>query len=76
VGARELGMAAVGGEVCPLSTLEPCWLGSFDPALARRVYAQAMRRSDDEQIALRALVDGVASTGQEGFDLGSGRVLV
>jgi hypothetical protein len=34
-------------------------IGHTVPALALRVYAQAMRRGQDEQEALRALVDGV-----------------
>jgi integrase len=33
-------------------------MGHTDPALALKVYAQAMRRGEDEQAALRALVDG------------------
>ena len=34
-------------------------MGHTDPALALRVYAQAMRRGQDELEALRALVGGV-----------------
>jgi hypothetical protein len=42
-----------------------------------RFYAQSMRRGDDEQATLRAVVDGVESAGQEpSLDLSSGRVLV
>lgn len=33
-------------------------MGHTDPALALRVYRQAMRRGDDEKAELRALVDG------------------
>ena len=33
-------------------------MGHTDPGLALRVYAQAMRRSDDETAALRDLVEG------------------
>ena len=33
-------------------------MGHTDPALALRVYRQAMRRGDDEKAALRALVEG------------------
>ena len=33
-------------------------MGHTDPGLALRVYRQAMRRSEDEKAALRALVDG------------------
>lgn len=33
-------------------------MGHTDPGLALRVYAQAMRRSDDETAALRELVEG------------------
>ena len=33
-------------------------MGHTDPALALRVYRQAMRRSEDEKAALRALVEG------------------
>jgi hypothetical protein len=36
-------------------------MGHTDPALALAVYAQAMRRGDDEQEALGALVDGSAA---------------
>jgi hypothetical protein len=32
--------------------------GHTDPALALRVYRQAMRRGDDEKQALRTLVEG------------------
>ena len=42
-------------------------MGHTDPALALRVYRQAMRRSEDEKAALRALVEGgevVANSGQ------------
>jgi hypothetical protein len=40
-------------------------MGHTDPALALRVYAQAMRRGESEQGQLRALVEGalVASDG-------------
>jgi integrase len=33
-------------------------MGHTDPALALRVYRQAMRRGEDEKAALRALVEG------------------
>jgi hypothetical protein len=33
-------------------------MGHTDPALALRVYRQAMRRGDDERAALRGLVTG------------------
>lgn len=33
-------------------------MGHTDPKLALRVYAQAMRRGDDEKASLKALVDG------------------
>ena len=33
-------------------------MGHIDPALALRVYRQAMRRGDDEKQALRTLFDG------------------
>ncbi|MGA2322150.1 MAG: hypothetical protein ABSG95_15690 [Solirubrobacteraceae bacterium] len=33
-------------------------MGHTDPALALRVYAQSMRRGEDEQAQLRALVEG------------------
>jgi len=33
-------------------------MGHTDPALALRVYRQAMRREDDEKALLRALVEG------------------
>jgi hypothetical protein len=33
-------------------------MGHTDPALALRVYRQAMRRGEDEKAALRALVGG------------------
>jgi hypothetical protein len=33
-------------------------MGHTDPALALRVYRQAMRRGEDEKRALRSLVDG------------------
>ncbi len=33
-------------------------MGHTDPKLALRIYAQAMRRGDDEKASLRALVDG------------------
>jgi integrase len=36
-------------------------MGHTDPALALRVYRQAMRRDEDEKAALRALVDGADS---------------
>ena len=35
-------------------------MGHTDPALALRVYRQAMRRGGDEKAALQALVEGVA----------------
>ncbi len=46
------------GESPPVVMAE---MGHTDAALALRVYAQAMRRSDAEQAQLRALVEGVAS---------------
>jgi hypothetical protein len=33
-------------------------MGHTDPALALRVYRQAMRRGEDEKAALRALIEG------------------
>jgi integrase len=36
-------------------------MGHTDPALALRVYRQAMRRGEEEKAALRALVEGQAS---------------
>lgn len=33
-------------------------MGHTDPALALRVYRQAMRRGEEEKEALRALVEG------------------
>jgi integrase len=33
-------------------------MGHTDPGLALRVYRQAMRRGEDEKVALRALMDG------------------
>jgi hypothetical protein len=33
-------------------------MGHTDPALALKVYAQAMRRGEDEQQQLREVVDG------------------
>ncbi len=36
-------------------------MGHTDPKLALRIYAQAMRRGDDEKAALRALVEGADS---------------
>ena len=38
-------------------------MGHTDPALALRVYRQAMRRGEDERAQLQALVEGVAQTG-------------
>jgi integrase len=35
-------------------------MGHTDPALALRVYRQAMRRGEDEKAQLRALVEGAA----------------
>ncbi len=43
------------GETPPVVMVE---MGHTDPALALRVYAQAMRRGVDEQASLRALVEG------------------
>ncbi len=34
-------------------------MGHIDPALALRVYRQAMRRGDGEKVALKALVEGL-----------------
>jgi integrase len=45
------------GETPPVVMQE---MGHTDPALALRVYAQAMRRGEDETQALRALVEGAA----------------
>jgi integrase len=62
------------GEAPPVVMVE---MGHTDPGLALRVYAQAMRRGEDETSNLRSLVEGSDSTAQEpGFDLGLGRVLV
>jgi hypothetical protein len=33
-------------------------MGHTDPKLALRIYAQAMRRGDDEKASLKALVEG------------------
>jgi integrase len=50
-------------------------MGHTHPALALRVYRQAMRRGEDEKAQLGALVEG--STGQEAvFDSLSGRIVV
>ncbi len=51
------------GETPPVVMNE---MGHTDPALALRVYAQAMRRGEDEQAQLRALVESgvVANSGQ------------
>jgi len=47
-------------------------MGHTDPALALAVYAQAMRRGDDEQEALGVLVDGsAAETGAEFRPIGT-----
>jgi integrase len=46
------------GETPPVVMAE---MGHTDPALALRVYAQAMRRGQAEQDALRALVEGAGS---------------
>ncbi len=43
-------------------------MGHTDPGLALRVYRQAMRRGEDEQEALRALVEGRSVLGQEPLD--------
>jgi hypothetical protein len=37
-------------------------MGHTDPALALRVYRQAMRRGEGDKAALRALVEGTDST--------------
>ncbi len=37
-------------------------MGHTDPGLALRVYAQAMRRGEDETSQLRALVEGMVMT--------------
>lgn len=50
-------------------------MGHTDPALALRVYRQAMRRGEDEKAQLRALVEG--SAGQEAvFDALSDGIVV
>ena len=46
------------GESPPVVMAE---MGHTDPALALQVYAQAMRRGQDEQEALGALVDGTGA---------------
>ncbi len=53
------------GETPPVVMNE---MGHTDPALALRVYAQAMRRGEDEQAQLRELVEGgvLANSGQRG----------
>jgi hypothetical protein len=38
-------------------------MGHTDPALALRVYAQAMRRDESQQAELRVLVEGMPSEG-------------
>ncbi len=43
------------GETPPVVMQE---MGHTDPALALMVYAQAMRRGEDEQAQLRAVVEG------------------
>lgn len=40
-------------------------MGHTDPALALRVYRQAMRRGEDERRALIALVEGVECAAPE-----------
>ena len=45
---------ALGGDQGPVMDE----MGHSDPALALRVYRQAMRRGEDEKAALRALVEG------------------
>jgi hypothetical protein len=55
-------------------------MGHATPTEALRVYAQVMRRDEDEQEALRALVDGASAEeeeqGEAGFrqPIGSGGV--
>jgi len=52
-------------------------MGHTDPALALRVYRQAMRRGEDEKAQLRALVEGGADQLSEGslaFDPSEARV--
>ncbi len=53
------------GETPPVVMVE---MGHADPALALKVYAQAMRRGEDEQAQLRELVEGgvLANSGQRG----------
>jgi integrase len=48
-------------------------MGHTDPALALRVYRQAMRRSEDEKAALQALVEGgiVADSGRRAENEGA-----
>jgi integrase len=41
-------------------------MGHTDPALALRVYRQAMKRSEVEKAKLRALVEGGELTGEQG----------
>ena len=55
------------GETPPTVMAE---MGHTDPGLALKVYAQAMRRGEDEQAALRELVEGgmVANGGQRGVE--------
>ncbi|MGO9763800.1 MAG: tyrosine-type recombinase/integrase [Solirubrobacteraceae bacterium] len=48
------------GETPPVVMVE---MGHTDPALALRVYAQAMRRGEDQQAELRELVEGVMANG-------------
>ena len=45
-------------------------MGHADPGLALKVYAQSMRRGEDEAVKLRALVEGgvLANSGQRGSD--------
>ena len=49
-------------------------MGHATPTEALRVYAQVMRRDEDEQDALRALVDGTQTDEEAGFrqPIGSG----
>jgi hypothetical protein len=43
--------------------------GHTDPALALRVYRQAMRRGDEEKAALQVLVDGASRSEEPATDL-------
>jgi hypothetical protein len=47
-------------------------MGHTDPALALRVYRQAMRRGEDEKAQLRALVEGGSAADYADADTANG----